>query len=1250
MITGTLKKNLTLLLLMLAVAGVGHAQPDPAKLTPGLTAEITAQKDLPVWVHFSDKGLSGAELESALAGTSARLQDKVRLRRAKSMTGQLLVDQADLPLSADYLAAVTATGARQRQVSRWLNAASFTASSEQIERISRLPFVTRIDLVGGGRPSRTMPQDSPPAVAEAIIAAARADKNLDVYRYGASYPGLTQANLPAAHAAGLTGHGVTVALLDTGFELDHECFQDLDVVDTWDFVNGDSDVGNGHDEDPNQALYGTGSLSILAGYSPNNLIGAAYGASVILAKTEDLDSETPVEEDNWIAAVEWAEGLGADIISSSLGYIDWYDFSQLDGHTTRITVAAEMAASRGVLVVNSSGDQRSNPEWSHIVPPADGRNVLAVGSIDLFNQVYFNCSPGPTADGRIKPNVMALGVGTAMAMYRTQDLYSFGYGTSYAMAMVAGAAALILEKSPNLNPSQIIEAFQETASRAILPDNDYGWGTINTLAAASYWAPVITHDPLPSVEPGSGSFLVQADITSTAGLDTDNIWIAWRRAGSSWNMTPLTHEQGAAFAGTIPAQPGGVVIEYYLMAQDLNGLSGRSPQGAPQALHTFSVATDTEGPQVFHLPLGDQGVDSWAPVLRAEATDNLGVASLSVRYWIHGGPPQGPFPMEKVGDHWELPFPWPYPVIPDLKFYYMITAQDTAEVPNFTILGTYTFSVVQSKGKVLVVDDRDNTKAAGDGRRAHSEPDSAPDKSANDLALWLTEAGFECDVIQGDAVGSSSFQGYDAVLISCGANFHPLGYTELRRTMERWAENGGKIMVEGGEVAYASSENPGYPEIMEKVLHIDSYQGENASTLRPPEELRLHPLVQRPNLLPVPLIINDSNGNDWGATDLVLVADDAFVAMQAGFGSTRGGIIAHDENTCPDAGQTIYLPFNLAKLVEQDARLVLDNAMSYLLFNEPPGSSSISGRVTLVGETDHSGVTVFAGPDHSAITAADGSYTIEGLWGGSYLVTADAEGFAPDTRTVDLVDEMNYPSVNLYLMPVVEVTYPDAPAAPIPDNDSQGVSRAVTVAEEGEVFGVSIDCDISHFSVGQLVITLTSPAGTSVTLHNRTGGTQDDLVGTWPSTLFVDGPGTLEDFLGEEAQGPWTLKVVDAQFGATGTLNSWALNLQIKTGSFAPVEDVPGPATRLLGNSPNPFNPRTEISFELAAAGQVQVDIYDVKGRLVQSLARGIFPAGRHTLKWSGKDDRGADQASGVYFCRFRSSDVAQVQKMMLVR
>jgi serine protease AprX len=1236
---------LAVTLLALAMPVLGAANPLTPRLTRALAAG-SAPESVRIWVQFTDKGHSEQDLPSALAAAGDQLDPRTRDRRALRGEGPL-VDDGDLPLAADYLLAVQATGATLRQQSRWLNAASFQATRDQIQAIAALPCVVRLDLLGTGHTTRQDPQPEAPVGAQALLEKARDEQNLDVFHYGASYPQAQQLNLPAVHAEGLTGQGVTIALLDTGFDLGHECLQHLDVAATWDFVNGNYHVGPRSDESVYQTVYGTGTLSALAGYSPGNLIGPAHQASVILAKTEDLDSETPVEEDNWIAALEWAEQLGADIVLSSLGYIDWYDFADLDGQSTLITVAAEMAAARGVLVVNAVGDQRGNPDWPHLVPPADGRNVLAVGSIDLYNQVSYLSSPGPTADGRIKPDVMALGHGAAMALSTRSQMYYFGYGTQYASALVGGVAALLLEKNPGLNPAQIRTALRETASRAILPDNDFGWGTVNAAAAGNYWAPVITHEPLPSVEPGGGSFRVHAGISSTVGLDASNLWVSWRREGQGWNMVALEDEGEGQYGATIGAQADGTVVEYYLTAQDTAGLVSRLPAAAPTAVFSFAVATDQAGPEIMHVPLADQTPLTWPPRVFVEASDPLGVTEVSLQYSLLGQPWTGPFQLEQVGDHWEIDFPWEYGIAGP-EFDYFIMARDGAEAANFTVAGPYHFALPEHLGRVLVVDDTALAKDGAQPRLPLTGTGAAGEKSADYLVQWLTEAGYLADTMPAAAVGSSSFQGYDAVLVSCGPNFNPLVHDPLRRTMLAWVDAGGRLMVEGGEVAYAAQESPGYPEIMARVLHMASYAGDDASSLRPPQELRHHPLANRPHRLPVPLRVNTSGGMDWSASDLVEAADDARVYLQTDYGSGLG-VIAYDDNTCPDGGQIVYLPINLQETFAGDGRALLANTMSYLLQPEPPGSSSVTGRITLVGQDDHSGVTVTAGPNHSAVTAADGSYTITGLWGGRYIISAGPEGYAPGSRTIDLPDGADYP-VNLYLLPVADVSYPDAPGLTIPDNDPEGIERTVEVAEQGELVGITVDGDISHFSVGQLVVTLTSPQGTTVTLHNRSGGLIDDLVGTWPTTLFVDGPGELGDFLGEDPRGQWTFHVSDRQFGALGTLNSWSLNLLVKAGSYAPADQDLVPATRLLGNLPNPFNPRTEIAFELAAAGQVKVDIYDIRGRLVRTLERGSYPAGRHTVVWDGRDNHGAEPASGIYFCRFRSGRQAQVLKMTLVR
>jgi subtilisin-like proprotein convertase family protein len=240
--------------------------------------------------------------------------------------------------------------------------------------------------------------------------------------------------------------------------------------------------------------------------------------------------------------------------------------------------------------------------------------------------------------------------------------------------------------------------------------------------------------------------------------------------------------------------------------------------------------------------------------------------------------------------------------------------------------------------------------------------------------------------------------------------------------------------------------------------------------------------------------------------------------------------------------------------------------------------------------------------------------------------------------------------VEFYLMPVTPVYALTLPDQEIPDNNPVGIFNSVSVASPGYLTAIEIEMDIRHFSIGQLQVILTSPSGTVVTLNQPSDNLNDNLIGTWPTTLHVDGPGTLKDFRGESIEGAWVLHVSDHGFGATGTLTSWGLNLLATAAGASPVEDDMPVVTRLLGNSPNPFNPRTTISFELGQAGKARLDVFDTRGRLVRHLVNQGMAAGPHSVIWDGKDSSGRAAASGTYFYRLEASELAQVGKMLLLR
>jgi len=296
-----------------------------------------------------------------------------------------------------------------------------------------------------------------------------------------------------------------VAILDTGvaFENNGIYGQAPDLAGTsfvagWDFVNGDSIVW----DEPGQmgsGYHGTWTLSALAGYKEGFLIGPAYGADFLLAKTENTDWERHIEEDAWIAGAEWADSLGADIISSSLGYLDEftngdtnYTWQNMDGNTTIVTKGADLAAGRGILVVNSAGNEGSSSPTieNTLIAPADGDSVLAIGSVTSTGARSGFSSMGPTVDGRIKPDVMARGSQTLCASVWDTTSYSQVDGTSLSCPLVAGAAALILQANPMYTNMDIIEALRSTASQAGNPDNAYGWGIIDAFQAANYFTSI----------------------------------------------------------------------------------------------------------------------------------------------------------------------------------------------------------------------------------------------------------------------------------------------------------------------------------------------------------------------------------------------------------------------------------------------------------------------------------------------------------------------------------------------------------------------------------------------------------------------------------------------------------------------------------------------------------------------------------------------------------------------------------------
>ncbi|MBC7187732.1 MAG: S8 family serine peptidase, partial [Calditrichaeota bacterium] len=547
------------------------------------------------WIFFVDKGpVSQREalLKSGVA--NQHLSPRALQRRAKVLPAQALVDERDLPVYEPYVRRLRELAVAPVVSSRWLNAVSATLDSPQLATVRGLPFVRAVQPVAMRLPE---PEPAPPAETGPLVKGL--DHTLD---YGPSYEQNRLMRVPEVHDLGIDGSGVRVGMLDTGFRYQlNEAFQRLRVVAEFDFINSDSVTQNEEGQDAtSQDLHGTETLSVIGGFSPGRLIGPAFGAEYLLAKTEYVPSETAIEEDFWVAGIEWLEAMGADVVSSSLGYLDWYTYQDMDGNTAVTTRAADIAVSRGVVVVNSAGNE-GNSAWRYIIAPADGDSVIAVGAVNSSGVLASFSSRGPTADGRTKPDVVAMGVGVYMAGPVHATDFRIGSGTSFSCPLVSGVVALMLDAHPYLTPMQVLEALRETADRAQAPDNDYGWGLVDAWKALLYHGPAFT--PRPQVAFGAGDRVeVRLAVAGEPPILSEGVAVLWRRQadGADQLVDMLPTEREHHFFAELPRPGEGDTLFLYFAAQDVRGKVFVHPHGAPQELFYLPPGDSTL--RLIHLP------------------------------------------------------------------------------------------------------------------------------------------------------------------------------------------------------------------------------------------------------------------------------------------------------------------------------------------------------------------------------------------------------------------------------------------------------------------------------------------------------------------------------------------------------------------------------------------------------------------------------------------------------------------------
>ena len=427
------------------------------------------------WVQFTDKNESPYTIDNPEAYLSQRaLERRARLG--------IEIDEYDIPVNPQYLQAVADCGVLLLNPSKWLNGVSvYTTDPNVIETINALAFVEEVREC----PAYPEAQNNKELSFEKELKASSGSNGARDF-YGGAHDQVFQLRINELHDMGFDGTGVVIAVLDGGFvgTETHSCFDNMRdegrLLGIRDFVYGSESVYS-------QSTHGTSCLSTMGAYDPNNMVGTAPKASYYLIHTEDGESETILEEYNWVSGAEYADSLGVDVCSTSLGYIDFdlsdwdHPIEHFDGHTAPMTIGAEIAASRGIICLNSAGNEYGG--YCTLGIPADAEHILTVGAVNAAGQRADFSSVGPTYDGRIKPDVMAMGEGTYVASGNSWWPYYNGNGTSFSCPVMAGAVACLRQARPDASVQEICDAVRMAGNNADNPDSYNGYVIPDFVAA-----------------------------------------------------------------------------------------------------------------------------------------------------------------------------------------------------------------------------------------------------------------------------------------------------------------------------------------------------------------------------------------------------------------------------------------------------------------------------------------------------------------------------------------------------------------------------------------------------------------------------------------------------------------------------------------------------------------------------------------------------------------------------------------------
>lgn len=421
---------------------------------------ITDNNDYKYRLILKDKGTSAYSISKPSEFLSARAIERRRKRN-------IPVDETDLPISADYIKAIKQIGGVIVVQSKWLNTVSVNTSDEfLVDKYKALPFVKDVILVWEGPRLAATPAkytDIPQLGSNQT-----ANTPLD---YGAATANISTCNGQALHNKGFKGAGIDIAVIDEGFInlKNNPAFSNISIKGAKSFVYESPDpyaIDN----------HGIWVTSCMAVNKPGTYVGTAPEANYWLFHTEDASTEYPIEEDYWVNAIEYADSVGVDIVNSSLTYTNGYylpqaryKFEDMDGKTAMATRAANVAFSKGIFIVCCAGNEQ---QW--VGTPADSPNVLTLGAINYKGEIGIFTSWGITVDGRIKPDLVALGA--SAGVINPSGVAETRSGTSYASPIMCGLAACLWQAYPKLTNKDLLMVLRKSANRYNNPVMPYGYG------------------------------------------------------------------------------------------------------------------------------------------------------------------------------------------------------------------------------------------------------------------------------------------------------------------------------------------------------------------------------------------------------------------------------------------------------------------------------------------------------------------------------------------------------------------------------------------------------------------------------------------------------------------------------------------------------------------------------------------------------------------------------------------------------